>query len=164
MKVWLSSGLVWVACVAAVGCSNQPQVAPVRGVVKLDGNPLPGGRIMFAPIASGENKIVGESAFGQIQQDGSFVLTTYKDGDGAVVGSHYPVVMENRQEDDPNSPHPTVPGPRIGVVTMQDTILEVVAGKENEFTIEMDSRADYMLDSIPEIDIDLQRQKNRPSQ
>ena len=65
--------------------------------------------------------------------------------------------MENRQEDDPNSVRPTVPGPKIGVVTMQDTTLEVVAGEDNVFTIEMDSRAGYMRDAIPEIDIDLKR-------
>ncbi len=157
MKVWLGSGLVWVACVAAVGCSNQPQVAPVRGFVKMDGKPLPGGRIMFAPIASGEDKNVGQSAFGQIQQDGSFVLMTYEEGDGALVGSHHPTVMENRQEDDPNSPHPTLPGPKIGVVSMTHLTLEVVAGEDNVFTIEMDSRAGYMRDAIPEIDIDLKK-------
>ena len=150
MKVWLGSGLVWVACVAAVGCSNQPQVAPVRGIVKMDGKPLPGGGIMFEPIASGDNKIVGKSAFGQIQQDGSFVLTTYKDGDGALIGSHHPVVFENRQEDDENSPHPTVPGPNIGIVRMVNTTLEVVAGEDNVFTIEMDSRSYDVRDAIPE--------------
>ncbi len=155
MKVWLSSGLVWVVCVAAVGCSNQPQVAPVRGFVKMDGKPLPGGRIMFAPIASGEDKNVGQSAFGQIQQDGSFVLMTYEEGDGALVGLHNPTVMENRQEDDPNSPNPTLPGPRIGVVSMTHLTLEVVAGEDNVFTIEMDSRAGYMRDAIPEVDVDL---------
>ncbi len=155
MKVWLSSGLVWVACVAAVGCSNQPQVAPVRGFVTMNGKPLAGGRIMFAPIASGEDKNVGHSAMGQIQQDGSFVLTTYEDGDGALVGSHYPVVMENRQEDEPNSPRRTVPGPKIGVVTMNHITFEVVAGEDNMFTIEMDSRAGYMRDAVPQIDVDL---------
>ncbi len=155
MKVWLSSGLVWVACVAAVGCSNQPPVAPVSGFVKMNGKPLAGGRIMFAPIASGEDKNVGQSAFGQIQQDGSFVLMTYEEGDGALVGLHHPTVMENRQEDDPNSPNPTLPGPRIGVVSMTHLTLEVVAGEDNVFTIEMDSRAGYMRDAVPEVDVDL---------
>ena len=136
MKVGLRSGLVWVACMAAVGCSNQPEVAPVSGVVNLDGKPLPGGRIMFEPIALGKNKILGKAAIGQIQQDGSFVLTTYKEGDGALIGPHHPVVLENREEDK-NSPR----GPKIGVVRMTDTTLEVIEGNDNVFTIEMNSRA-----------------------
>ena len=88
---------------------------------------------------------------GQIQQDGSFVLTTYEDGDGAIIGLHHPVVMENRQEDNPNSLHPTVPGPKIGVISMTDTTFEVVAGKDNLFTIELDSRSYNVRDAIPEI-------------
>lgn len=150
MKVWLSSGLVWVACVAAVGCSNQPPVAPVRGIVKMDGKPLPGGRVMFQPIASGEKKIVGQVAIGQIQKDGSFVLTTYEDGDGALIGAHHPVVMENRQEDDPNAARPTVAGPKIGVISLNDITYEVVAGEDNEFTIELDSRSYEVRNAVPD--------------
>lgn len=151
MNVWLRSGLVCVACVVAIGCNNQPPVAPVRGVVTMDGKPLPGGRVMFSPIASGENKVVGQSALGHIQPDGSFVLTTFEEGDGAVVGSHRPVVMENRQEDDPNSNRPTRTGPRIGVITLNDVTFEVKAGQENVFTIELDSRSYDVRDAIPEV-------------
>ena len=154
MKVWLSSGCLWFACalaVGAVGCSNQPKVAPVRGVVKMNGKPLPGGRVMFSPIAQGEDKNVGPSAIGQIQEDGSFVLTTYEDGDGAIVGSHRPTVMENRQEDDPNSDHPTKPGPKIGVITLTEVTYDVVADQENVFTIELDSRSYEVRNAIPEV-------------
>lgn len=149
MKPWLNLVLAWI-CVATVGCSNQPEVAPVRGFVKMDGKALPGGRVMFQPIAQGENKNVGRPALGQIQEDGSFVLTTFEEGDGAVVGPHHPVVMENRQEDDPNSTRPTVKGPRIGVITLDDITFNVVAGKENVFTIELDSRSYSVRDAIPE--------------
>lgn len=151
MKIWLNAGLMCVICAAALGCSNKPQVAPVRGIVKMDGKPLPGGRVMFRPIATGDNKIVGHSAMGQIQEDGTFVLTTYEEGDGAVVGVHHPVVMENRQEDDENSAHPTKPGPKIGVITLDKLTFEVVAGQENEFTIELDSKSYAVRDAIPEV-------------
>ena len=151
MNVWLSSGLVWVVCIAAVGCSSKSKVAPARGIVTMDGKPLPGGRVMFQPIATGENKIVGHSAMGQIQKDGSFVLTTYEEGDGAMVGLHHPTVMENRQEDDANSPNPTVPGPKIGVIMLEETTFEVVAGQDNFFKIELDSRSHNVREAIPEI-------------
>ena len=148
MKPWLSVVLAGL-CLIAVGCSSKPEMAPVRGFVKMDGKPLPGGRVMFQPVAVGDDKNVGKPAIGQIQQDGSFVLTTYEEGDGAVVGPHQPVVMENRQEDDPNSTRPTRKGPRIGVITLEDTY-DVVAGEENVFTIELDSRSHSVRDAIPE--------------
>ena len=150
MKPWLNVGLLSIACALIVGCSNHPDVALARGVVKMDGKALPGGRVMFQPIAVGEDKIVGKSAMGQIQEDGSFVLTTYEDGDGATVGSHQAVVMENRQDDDPNSDRPTRKGPRIGVVTLNDITFDVVAGEENVFTIELDSRSHAVRDALPE--------------
>lgn len=68
----------------APGCGNDgPAVAPVRGVVELDGKPLTGfdrGGVTFTPVA-------GPLAKGLIDPaDGSFELTTYNDGDGAIVG------------------------------------------------------------------------------
>jgi hypothetical protein len=142
--------LILVVCVLVVaGCGKGRPVAPVRGTVTLDGKPLPGGRIMFEPIASGPNKIVGKAAFGQIQSDGSFVLSTYEEGDGAVVGSHHPVIFGNRVEDPrvENPKRPTIPGPNIGLVRLQDKTLDVVAEKENVFSIEVKSR-DLRLDGV----------------
>ena len=134
--------LILTGSISLLGCGKQPDVAPVRGVVMMDGKPLPGGRIMFEPIAKGENKLVGKAAFAQIASDGSFVLTTYKDGDGALVGSHHPVVFGDRQEEDPGlNPEGKTTGPNIGVIRMEDTTFEVVAGQENNFTIELKSRS-----------------------
>jgi hypothetical protein len=144
-----SQPLVLAACVLAAGCGDQKQVAPVRGTVTLNGQPLPGGRIMFEPIADGTNKIVGKPAFGKIQSDGSYVLTTYKEGDGAVVGSHHPVIFGNRVEDPrvENPTRPTEPGPNIGLVRLQDKKFDVVAGQDNVFRIDLTSR-DLQLDGI----------------
>ena len=68
------------------GCGgNTPSVSvsttPVKGKVTYKGQPLTGGTISFEP----ENS--GREAFGDIKSDGTFELTTYKPGDGAVVGS-----------------------------------------------------------------------------
>jgi len=56
-------------------------MVPVRGRVLLDEEPLPFGSVMFQPPT-------GLPARGIIQPDGSFVLSTYQPGDGAVVGLH----------------------------------------------------------------------------
>jgi hypothetical protein len=77
------------------------------------------------------------------------VLTTYKEGDGAVVGSHHPVVFGNRVEDArvENPTRPTEPGPNIGLVRLQDKKFDVVAGQDNVFRIDLTSR-DLQLDGI----------------
>jgi hypothetical protein len=56
--------------------------SPVRGKVTYKGQPLTKGRVIFEPDGK------GKQATGEIQPDGTFVLTTYQKDDGAVVGTH----------------------------------------------------------------------------
>ena len=96
---------------------------------------------MFQPFAEGDEKRVGKAALGQMQPDGSFVLTTYDEGDGAVVGKHKPLVFGNREleEDEAEDPNrPVIKGPDIGTHPL-DQVCEVVAGEDNVFTIEFSS-------------------------
>jgi hypothetical protein len=65
------------------GCKgNQYEIAPVAGKVVYQGQPLSSGAVMFHP----EN---GPVAYAAIQADGTFQLTTYSNGDGAVLGTHH---------------------------------------------------------------------------
>ena len=68
----------------AIGCGGRDTVStvPVKGKVTCNGQPVKGGTINFSP--AGE----GRGAFGEIQSDGSFELTTYSTGDGAMPGKH----------------------------------------------------------------------------
>ncbi|MGL4514019.1 MAG: hypothetical protein ACRCT8_13090 [Lacipirellulaceae bacterium] len=71
------------------GCSPSPyELAPAGGVVTVGGEPYPGGKVMFAPVAQGEDGKAGRAAFGKVGADGRFVLSSYAEGDGAVVGQH----------------------------------------------------------------------------
>jgi hypothetical protein len=71
------------------GCGgNEFSVAPVRGTVLCEGQPVPPGTITFAPVAAKEGAIPGKVATGQVTADGKFVLTTYEKDDGAIIGSH----------------------------------------------------------------------------
>lgn len=63
------------------GCRPQNQMVPVSGQVLYNGKPLEFGTVMLQPER-------GQPAVGAIQPGGAFSLTTYKDGDGAVVGKH----------------------------------------------------------------------------
>lgn len=64
-----------------VGCERGPQMAPVSGKVLYNGKPLEFGSVTFQPPS-------GQPAVGFIRPDGTFTLSTYRPGDGAVVGLH----------------------------------------------------------------------------
>jgi hypothetical protein len=65
-----------------LGCgSNRLPTAPVEGKVLCDGKPLEFGGVLF-------QSDLGPPALGAIQPDGTFRLSTYRDGDGAVLGTH----------------------------------------------------------------------------
>lgn len=73
---------------AGSGCGGAPEAAaklsttvPVSGLVTYKGNPLTRGTVVFEPDA-------GRPAHGAIQPDGHYTLSTFKDGDGAVEGTH----------------------------------------------------------------------------
>jgi hypothetical protein len=55
---------------------------PVKGKVSYKGTPFTEGTVHFEPTDA------GRAASGTIQPDGTFVLTTLKEGDGAAKGIH----------------------------------------------------------------------------
>jgi hypothetical protein len=64
------------------GCgSGLPERGKVTGKVTFNGKPVPQGTVTFYPKT-------GRSASGRIQPDGTYTLTTFDEGDGAIVGSH----------------------------------------------------------------------------
>jgi hypothetical protein len=82
----LSCGICW-GCGPA-GSGTLTGVIPVKGKVTYKGQPLTKGSIKFEPDG------YGREAHGTIQSDGTFVLTTFKDGDGVVAGHHRVAVTE----------------------------------------------------------------------
>jgi hypothetical protein len=67
-------------CGAAGGTPTE--LIPVKGKMTYKGQPLAKGVVEF------EARDYGRSASGDLQPDGTFVLTTFKDGDGVVPGRH----------------------------------------------------------------------------
>ena len=57
-------------------------MAPATGRVTFEGKPLQFGTVMFQ-LESG-----GQPARAMIQSDGTFELSTFEEGDGAIVGNH----------------------------------------------------------------------------
>ena len=75
--------------VSLFGCSGRPyDVAPVAGLVTLDGKPLAGGVVSFQPIAAKNRPSPGPGSTGRLDRDGRFVLELLDRSPGAVVGEH----------------------------------------------------------------------------
>jgi hypothetical protein len=127
--------LLTIAGLAAVGCSNPYRTAAVRGRVTSDGKPVTRGTIMFIPVEEGNPRGTepGKPAQGAIDAEGQYVLSTYGDRDGAVIGKHQIMFVDDYSDKDEelyeNAP------PRF-VVPPDNSQVEVVAGK-NEIAIEL---------------------------
>ena len=130
------------ACVATVfclllcGCGDPvAKTAPVRGKVIFKGKGVPNGTVNFIPEGG------GTSATGKIQPDGSFTLTTFKHGDGAILGKHKIVIvaMQDMKDTLPEARSPLPPP----IVQMKytspatTTLFETVEDKENNFTLDL---------------------------
>ena len=64
------------------GCGDgRAERAPVSGKVTMNGQPLTFGTVQFWPVE-------GRPARGEINKDGTYTLTTFDPGDGAVLGEH----------------------------------------------------------------------------
>jgi hypothetical protein len=94
-----------IAAVVVAGCGgNDKKTAVVRGTVTYNGKAVPNGTISFIPAD-------GRSATGEIEPDGSYTLTTYRKGDGAILGQHKVVIvaMEKTSNRLPEARNPLPP-------------------------------------------------------
>ncbi|MCA9072207.1 MAG: hypothetical protein KDA84_24945 [Planctomycetaceae bacterium] len=81
--------LVGLSCVA--GCGDGLErfpTAKVSGRVVCKGEPVPYVRVIFEPIADGKSANSGKAGRAEVQADGTFLLSTYGNEDGAVIGMH----------------------------------------------------------------------------
>ena len=76
-------GLQWALLLLALaGCGKPSRSVPAGGLVMLDGQPIAGAAVLFSPVAGG---VPGRAT---TAEDGSFTLSTFDVGDGALVGVH----------------------------------------------------------------------------
>lgn len=128
--------LLFVAC----NRTERLPVAPVRGVVLFDQRPLPSANVVFIPER-------GRSASAQSGADGTFALTTYNPGDGAIVGPHRVTVTarESGQANTPGAPGVMRPGRSLIPEHYSNTATsglkyDVAETKENVFEIQLSSK------------------------
>ena len=118
---------------AGCGPSGSP-VGKVQGKVVSGGQPVTGGTITFTPVAEVAD---ARPATGEVQPDGTFVLTTQKEGDGAAVGKHQVSYMAPLSEvTETETGDANVKFSPLEGLTVKEPELEVKAG-DNNLTIEL---------------------------
>ncbi|HXG13311.1 MAG TPA: hypothetical protein VNK04_26375 [Gemmataceae bacterium] len=65
------------------GCGSRDRPVPVRGKVTVDGAPIAGAGVVFHPKDGN-----GRPASGETRADGTYHLTTFTEGDGALPGEY----------------------------------------------------------------------------
>jgi hypothetical protein len=81
---------MFAVCLVCCGCSKPLATYPVKGQLKFEDGSVPKfGDIEFF---NAEHRL---NARGKINRDGSFTVSTFNDGDGAVAGKHQVVIMQH---------------------------------------------------------------------
>lgn len=70
------------------GGDGRKETAKVVGTLEFDGKPVKGGSLTFSPTSESGSGNTGKPGVAKVGEDGTFSVSTYSDGDGAVVGKH----------------------------------------------------------------------------
>jgi hypothetical protein len=93
-----SGAAIWLLCaLCASGCntpSDQPELAPVSGVVTLDGKPLANKTVIFTPPT-------GRPSMGTTNEEGEYELRYTMTIEGAIIGTHDVTITTPRDEYNP---------------------------------------------------------------
>jgi hypothetical protein len=138
-----SLALLWLVLGFSGGCgrSGDLPTAKAGGVVTIDDQSLANAHVIFTPEK-------GRAAMGQTGADGRFTLTTYRSGDGAIVGHHHVTVVAREPSDGqtntPGAPGIERPGrslipEKYGSTATSGLEFDVVEGRENSFQIQITS-------------------------
>ena len=122
-------------------------MTPVRGRVLCEGRPVPHVRVFFEPLETGSSAIVGKQAIAVAEADGTFVLSTYGTGDGAVIGKHRVRVGGPDREKHPDFTCACTLNSEIDVMEV-----EVKADVENEFEVILKKKTGRERPSLDEMD------------
>ena len=75
--------------IAATGCGGEGKIAPVSGVVTLNGKPVADVAVTFQPVATAGNNAPGPAAFGVTGADGRYTAKLVgEEAKGATVGKN----------------------------------------------------------------------------
>jgi hypothetical protein len=121
--------LIWVAGCGAGG----PELGKVHGTVKLDGQPLDGATVYFAPSAGGRPSI------GRTDVDGHYELLYTEKRRGALLGEHV-VRINTGRRGNPDDGIAPVPEKVPTKYNTQSELKRTVESGKNPIDFELDSK------------------------
>lgn len=122
-----ATALLIASIALAAGCGSKSKLVPVSGVVLIDGEPVPYGKVQVAPAGF-------RPAIGTIGPDGRFTLTTLEPNDGCVLGTH-PVAVIAHQTLSPTKER--WHAPRVYAATDTSNLTVTITGPTNDLKIEL---------------------------
>jgi hypothetical protein len=91
----------------ALGCGGGKKLAPVSGVVKLNGKPLPGATVSFTPLVDTGSIEAPLSSVGKTNANGEYTLEATTGQSGALVAKHkVSITLVNEQRGDSDARPP----------------------------------------------------------
>jgi hypothetical protein len=145
--------LVLPLVVLALGCGGRLRMAPVSGVVHLDGQPLAGAHVNFQPIGA-RDRDPGPGSYGKTDGQGRYTLRLVQpDLPGAVVGEHRVSISLRGGEEATRSPDGGVQLVKDRVPARYNTQttlrFEVPSGGSEEANFDLSSHPDGGTASVP---------------
>ncbi len=83
--------LFFVVCMLPyAGCGGIEEFprAAATGTVTCEGKGVAKAIVYFEPLMNGNSAVAGKQGFGLTDENGKFVISTYGENDGAVIGKH----------------------------------------------------------------------------
>jgi len=93
----LGIAVLFLSLAGCGGVSDAPETGDVQGYVKLDGQPMPGAKVIFQPTE-------GRPSNGRTDQEGYYELTYSRSQSGAKVGTHKVSITTFIEADDEGNP------------------------------------------------------------
>ncbi len=78
------------------GCGSGDNLASVVGTVVIEGQPFTTGKVMFFPIAPEGETEAGRPAYGRLDKEGKFTMSTHSKNDGVLVGNHRVMIFHSK--------------------------------------------------------------------
>ena len=119
----------------ATGCGpgNLP-TSKVTGKLTYNGQPVKGGTLNFVPVKEMTESRTGTAV---VEADGTFVASTYKPGDGLVIGRHKLIYAPPVGELKTLKPGESQKLSEYAGLVTRDTMVDVKPGDENNFKLEL---------------------------
>lgn len=134
VAVWRGCLVLAVGCL--LGCNRQPATYSVQGQIQF-----PSGAAVRVGTVEVRSRSLGINARGAIEPDGSFQLTTFSPGDGAVEGIHDCVVVQMVIAEDVRQSASAfgVVDPKHGSYKTSGLTIDVKPDSENKVILKVDA-------------------------